>query len=127
MILIGILIGLLFLRTDVEATILRLPGQLFQHKGDKISNIYTFRIINKTNNDFDDIHFKLHDKQGVIKVVGENDFKVLKQGMAQGTLFIEIDQYLLNSDRTKIKIDVYNNNNKIESTTTNFLSPRSFD
>lgn len=126
-ILIGILIGLLFLRTDVEATILRLPGQLFQHKGDKISNIYTFRIINKTNNDFDDIHFKLHDSKGTIKVVGENDFKVLKQGMAEGTLFIEIDQYLLNNDRTKIKIDVYNNNNKIESTTTNFLSPRSFD
>ena len=60
-------------------------------------------------------------------MVGQNDFKVLKQGMAEGTLFIEIDQYLLNSDRTKIKIDVYNNNNKIESTTTNFLSPRSFD
>ena len=126
-ILIGVLIGLLFIRTDVEATILRLPGQLFQHKGDKISNIYTFRIINKTNTDFDDIHFKLHDKLGIIKVVGKNDFKVLKQGMAEGTLFIEIDQYLLNSDRTKIKIDVYNNNNKIESTTTNFLSPRSFD
>ena len=126
-ILIGVLIGLLFIRTDVEATILRLPGQLFQHKGDKISNIYTFRIINKTNTDFDDIHFKLHDKLGIIKVVGKNDFKVLKQGMAEGTLFIEIDQYLLNSDRTKIKIDVYNNNNKIESTTTNFLCPRSFD
>lgn len=126
-ILIGVLIGLLFIRTDVEATILRLPGQLYQHKGDKISNIYTFRIINKTNTDFDDIHFKLHDKLGIIKVVGKNDFKVLKQGMAEGTLFIEIDQYLLNSDRTKIKIDVYNNNNKIESTTTNFLSPRSFD
>lgn len=126
-ILIGVLIGLLFIRTDVEATILRLPGQLFQHKGDKISNIYTFRIINKTNTDFDDIHFKLHHKLGIIKVVGKNDFKVLKQGMAEGTLFIEIDQYLLNSDRTKIKIDVYNNNNKIESTTTNFLSPRSFD
>ena len=126
-ILIGVLIGLLFIRTDVEATILRLPGQLYQHKGDKISNIYTFRIINKTNTDFDDIHFKLHDKLGIIKVVGKNDFKVLKQGMAEGTLFIEIDQYLLNSDRTKIKIDVYNNNNKIESTITNFLSPRSFD
>jgi hypothetical protein len=30
--LTGILIGLLFLRSDVEASILRLPGQLFQHK-----------------------------------------------------------------------------------------------
>jgi cytochrome c oxidase accessory protein FixG len=126
-ILIGILIGLLFLRTDVEATILKLPGQLFQHKGDKISNIYTFRIINKTNNDFDDIHFKLHGTKGTINVVGQNDFIVLKQGMAEGTLFIEIDQYLLNSDRTKIKIDVYDNNTIIETTTTNFLSPRSFD
>jgi hypothetical protein len=29
-ILTGILIGLLFLRSDVEASILRLPGQLFQ-------------------------------------------------------------------------------------------------
>ena len=43
-ILIGVLIGLLFLRTDVEAVILRLPGQLYQHKGENISNIYTFKI-----------------------------------------------------------------------------------
>jgi polyferredoxin len=58
-ILVGILIGLLFLRNDVEANILRLPGQLFQHKGENISNIYTYKIINKTNNDFNDVHFKL--------------------------------------------------------------------
>jgi hypothetical protein len=63
------LIGLLFLRSDVEASILRLPGQLFQHKGDNISNIYTFKIINKTNNDFD-IHFKLVGINGSLKVVG---------------------------------------------------------
>ena len=31
------------------------------------------------------------------------------------------------SDKTKIKIDVYDGNKKIESSTTNFLSPRSFD
>jgi polyferredoxin len=70
-ILTGILIGLLFLRSDVEASILRLPGQLFQHKGDNISNIYTFKIINKTNNDFDDIHFKLVGINGSLKVVGK--------------------------------------------------------
>ena len=126
-ILIGVLIGLLFLRTDVEATILRLPGQLFQHKGDNISNIYTFKIINKTNNDFNDIHFKLVGIKGTLKVVGEQDLKVPRQGMNEGTLFIEISQFLLESDKTKIKIDVYDGNKKIESSTTNFLSPRSFD
>ena len=46
-ILIGLLIGMLFLRNDVEATILRLPGQLFEHKGENISNVYTYKIAQK--------------------------------------------------------------------------------
>ena len=126
-ILTGILIGLLFLRTDVEATILRLPGQLFQHKGDNISNIYTFKIINKTNTDFNDIHFKLVSIKGTLKVVGKQELKVSKQGMSGGTLFVEINQNLLDSDKTKLKIEVYDGDEKIETSTTNFLSPRSFD
>ena len=125
-ILIGVLIGLLFLRTDVEAVILRLPGQLYQHKGENISNIYTFKIINKTNDDFDDIHFKLVGIKGTLKVVGQQDFIVTKQGMNEGTLFVEINQYLLESDKTKLKIEVYNHNKKIDKATTSFLSPRSF-
>jgi cytochrome c oxidase accessory protein FixG len=127
LILMGILTGLLFLRTEVEATVLRLPGQLFQHKGDNISNIFTFKIINKTNDDFNDIHFKLHDVKGTIKVVGEQEFKIKRQGSAEGTLFVEINQYQLESDKTKLKIDVYNGNKKIETATTSFLSPRTFN
>jgi hypothetical protein len=123
----GILTGLLFLRTEVEATILRLPGQLFQHKGDNISNIFTFKIINKTNDDFNDIHFKLHDVKGTIKVVGEQQFKIKRQGSVKGTLFVEINEYLLESDKTKLKIEVYNGNKKIETATTSFLSPRTFN
>jgi len=126
-ILIGILLGLLFLRNDVEVSILRLPGQLFQHKGTNISNIYTFKIINKTNNDFNDIHFKLIGIKGSLKLVGQQDFKVHKQGMNNGTLFIEINPYLLESDKTKLHIEVYNGDKKISSSSTSFLSPRSFD
>jgi cytochrome c oxidase accessory protein FixG len=126
-ILIGILTGLLFLRTDVEAVFLRLPGELFQHKGDNISNIYTFKVINKTNNDFNAIHFKLVGINGTLKVVGEQDLKVPKQGMKSGSLFIEINQYLLESDKTKLEIEVYEGTKKIETSVTTFLSPRSFD
>ncbi len=126
-ILTGVLIGLLFLRSDVEASILRLPGQLFEHKGENISNIYTFKIINKTNTDFIDIHFKLVGITGTLKVVGKQVLKVPKQGMNNGTLFVEINQNLLEIDKTKLRIEVYNGNEKIETATTNFLSPRSFD
>ncbi|WPR70978.1 cytochrome c oxidase accessory protein CcoG [Flavobacterium sp. NG2] len=126
-ILVGILLGLLFLRNDVEATILRLPGQLFQHKGENISNVYTFKIINKTHNDFNDIHFELKDIKGKLNIVGKSEFKVPKQGMSSGTLFIEINQYLLESDKTKLLIEVFEGDKKVETTTTTFLSPRSFD
>lgn len=126
-ILISLFIGLLFLRNDVEATVLRLPGQLFQHKGDKISNVYTFKIVNKTVKDYDKVHFELINQKGEIKMVGNKTFFVQKQGMSEGTMFIEINQFILKSDNTKLKIGVYNGDQLLETAKTSFLSPRSFD
>jgi cytochrome c oxidase accessory protein FixG len=127
LILMGILTGILFLRKDVETDILRLPGQLFQHKAENISNVYTFKVVNKTVHDFKDIHFELLSQKGSIETVGKDHFKVPKQGMAQGTFFIEINQYLLNSDKTVLKIGVYEGSHLIETRKTNFLGPRSFN
>jgi polyferredoxin len=126
-ILIGILSGLLFLRAEIETSILRLPGQLFQHKGNNISNVYTFKIINKSNNEIKDVHFKLKDIKGTLNVVGKQNLVVPRQGMSSGTLFIEINKYLLESDKTKVEIEVYEGDELIQTTATNFLGPRSFD
>ena len=126
-ILTGIFIGMLFLRNDVEATVLRLPGQLFEHKGENISNVYTYKIVNKTTKDFNDVHFKLADPKGEAKKVGAAHFKVPKEGMISGTLFIEINPAFLNGDKTKITLEVYDGNRLIETETTNFLGPRSFN
>lgn len=126
-ILIGILMGLLLLRNDVEVSVLRLPGQLFQHKGEYISNVYTYKIINKTSNDFKDIHFEIVSHKGTINKVGKSHFTLPKQTISQGTLFIEISQYSLESDKTKLKIGVYNGTKLLGTTDTNFLGPRNFD
>ncbi len=126
-ILTGILIGMLFLRNDVEASVLRLPGQLFEHKGENISNVYTYKIINKTTRDYNNIHFELVSHDGTIKTVGNQEFTLPKQGVSQGTLFIEIGQQSLESDKTKLRIGVFDGEILLESTTTNFLSPRKFN
>jgi cytochrome c oxidase accessory protein FixG len=126
-ILTGVFIGMLFLRNEVEATILRLPGQLFQHKGDKISNIYTFKIVNKTSVNFDHVHIELLNPKGEVTMVGPHDFKVPREGITEGTLFIEIKQALLESDKTKLTLEVFNGTNLIDTESTNFLGPRSFD
>lgn len=127
LILIGILTGLLFLRSNVETKILRLPGQLFEHKNGNISNVYTYKIANKTARDFDKVTIKLIQPEGKIILVGNKMIKIPKEGMVQGTLFIEIPQKLLQSDKTEVQLEIYNNEELIDQTKTNFLGPRSFN
>ncbi|TXD56549.1 cytochrome c oxidase accessory protein CcoG [Polaribacter sp. IC066] len=127
LILTGVLIGMLFLRNDVEATILRLPGQLYQHKENNIiSNVYTYKVINKTTKDIEDVSYKILSHKGVIKLVSNHHFIIPKQGLAEGTLFIELPTSILKGDNVAIEIGVFSGDQLIETTKTNFLGPRSY-
>ena len=127
-ILIGVLIGMLFLRNDVEASVLRLPGQLFEHKENNIiSNVYTFKLVNKTSNAIDNVHFELISHEGTIKLVSNNNFSIPEKGLAEGTLFIEVNASTLSGDKDRVEIGVYSNEVLIETTSTSFLGPRSFN
>ena len=126
-ILVGVLIGMLFLRNDVEATILRLPGQLYERKeNNMISNVYTYKLINKTTSKIEDVHFELLSHKGTIELVTHKNFTVPKQGLAEGTLFIEVNASALKGDKDKVKIGVYSGEELIETTQTAFLGPRSY-
>ena len=126
-ILIIVLITMLFLRNDVEATVLRLPGQLYETKENNIiSNVFTYKLINKTSVDIEDISFKLVSHKGEIKLIGTNELHIDKQDYSEGTLFIEIPRGSLKDSKESLKIGVYSKEKLIETTTTNFLGPRSF-
>ncbi|SFN75369.1 cytochrome c oxidase accessory protein FixG [Bizionia echini] len=127
-ILVGVLTGLLLLRNDVEANVFRLPGQLYEHKeGSIISNVFTYKLVNKTTKEIENITFKLRKYEGTINVVSNSQtFNVPPQGLSEGTLFIEIDQKALSGDKNKLMIEVYSNDDLIETTTVNFLGPRSY-
>ncbi|WP_298121450.1 cytochrome c oxidase accessory protein CcoG [Flavobacterium sp.] len=126
-ILIGVFIGMLFLRNDVEATILHMPGQLFQHEGKNISNIYNYKIINKTEGAFNNVTFKLVGISGEVKMVGNQSVVVPNQGVAQGTLFIKLPESTLKGEKMEIEIEVLNDKKVIETATTNFNGPRNFN
>jgi cytochrome c oxidase accessory protein FixG len=126
-ILISVFIGMLFLRNDVEANIFRLPGQLYERKGENlISNVYTYKIVNKTTHDIKDVKFKLLSHKGKIETVTHQDFEVAAQQLAEGTLFIVINQGALKGDKDRIKVGVYSGDELIETTSTAFLGPRSY-
>jgi cytochrome c oxidase accessory protein FixG len=127
-ILIGVLIGMLFLRNELEANILRLPGQLYERKeGNIISNVYTYKLVNKTSSDIPDVNFKLLSHKGKIQMVSQDTFEVPAQELAEGTLFIEINGAALSGDKDKLKIGVYSKGELIETTTARFLAPRSYN
>ncbi len=127
-ILTGILVGMLFLRNDIEANILRLPGQLYERKeGNIISNVYTYKLINKTNKDIANVSFKLHSHKGTIEVVTHEKFEVPAQQLSEGTLFIEINNSGLDGDKDKLEIGVYSGEDLIETTSARFLAPRSYN
>lgn len=126
-ILVGVLSGLLFLRSDVEANILRLPGQLYEHKENNIiSNVFTYKLLNKTTKNIDDIHFVLKSPKGTINTVKQGEIVVPAQDLAQGTLFIEINNSALSGDKNRAVIEVYSGKNLIETTSVTFLGPRSY-
>jgi hypothetical protein len=128
-ILIGVLLGMLALRNDVEARVLRLPGQLYEKKENNIiSNVYTYKLVNKTTKDIEDVSFKLRGVDGTIKLVStEDSFVVESQGLAEGTLFIELNQNDLSGDKNELMIEVYSKDELIETTTVSFLGPRTFN
>ncbi|MBC2845815.1 cytochrome c oxidase accessory protein CcoG [Winogradskyella flava] len=128
-ILIGVLAGMLALRNDVEARILRLPGQSYEQKENNIiSNVYTYKLVNKTANSIENVSFKIRGAEGEIKLVSVTDeFKIEAQGIAEGTLFIEMKQSNLSADKNKLRIDVYSHDELIETTTVGFLGPRNYN
>jgi len=93
-----------------------------------ISNVFTYKLVNKTTKDINNISFKLRKFKGTVKMVSTTEnFKIPAQELEQGTLFIEINKSELSDDRIKLIIEVYSKDELIETTTVNFLGPRSYN
>lgn len=119
--LLVVMVSLLIFRSDVETSILRTPGIMYQTREDgSISNLYNIKVINKTNTQYN-LDLKLNGIEGKIEWVG--DGLKFKEGVAQGAAFIVIDKADLKGLKTKIKIDVVDQNEVLEQVNTTFMGP----
>lgn len=118
--LISIISTLLINRTDVELSILRTPGLLYQEQpNNKISNIYDLKIINKTFNSFN-INLKLLGINGEIKIIGK-DLKTEPQGITEAKFMVILDKNEIKKLNTNITIAVLKDNKIIDKFNTSFL------
>jgi cytochrome c oxidase accessory protein FixG len=114
---------LLSSRNDIEAIVLRMPGQLFQTVDENtLSNVYNFKMINKTNEEMN-LGLSLMNSNGKLQLVGGDSIKVKAGELAEGALLIYLKKDELKSRNTDLKIGVYQGDRLIETVETSFNGP----
>lgn len=122
-ILVVILSALLLSRKDVDATIMRAPGMLFQEKGtDSISNLYNIKVANKTMRQVP-LQLRLENLSGKVDIVGGKVIPVKQDEEGAGTFFIILPRGEVRARKTVLHIGLYEGKKKIDEINTNFLGP----
>jgi len=115
---------LLYLRSDVEATVLRAPGSLFQLMPDgHFSNLYTVRVVNKTSREMP-VELRLENPAGSLSVMGQGSIVVAPQKLSENSVLIELEPSGMKSGATPLIIGVYSGGRKVETLKTAFIGPR---
>ena len=121
--LAGLLAFLVFTRSDVQTTLLRAPGALFQQMPDgHYSNLYTVRVVNKTSRSIP-IELKLRNPPGDLQVLG-NGMRVGPEGHAETSVLVTLDPRVLQPGTTPLVIGVFSQGKHIDTIKTAFLGPR---
>lgn len=121
--LMGLMSVLLFTRQDVEATILRTRGTLFQDLGDgQYSNIYDLSIVNKT---FEDIPLELQVLEGNAKLQLIGDpIQVQAESEFKGKFMLRISEEQFTSRQLDIRVGIFQDGQLIDQQITSFITPR---
>jgi hypothetical protein len=121
-VLVGVIATLIVMRSDVEASVLRTPGILFQeHPDGRISNLYNYKVVNKTSRDMS-LRFELIGAEGDIELVGKAIY-LERAALAQGALFIKLDKARLKGTKTTLTIGVFSGDRLLEEISTSFVGP----
>ena len=122
-ILAGLLSFLLATRKNVDGTIVRAAGMLYQERGDdSISNLYVIKVINKTINDVP-LTLKLENAPGRIIEAEGRSIHVKKEDQGKGSFFIVLPRNFINRRKMNLKIGLYEGIQQITVLETNFMGP----
>lgn len=122
--LLSVFVFLLSTRKQVETTLLRTPGMLYQKTAEgKISNLYSIEFVNKT---FDELPITLQLIEPVgatIKLVEGENVIVHKESVAKVSFFLLLEPNQVKRLNTSVKIQVLSNGKLIEEMKTKFNGP----
>jgi cytochrome c oxidase accessory protein FixG len=128
-VLIGLLILIAFLfsiRTDIESTILRQKGTMFQeYDSNHYSNIYMIQVINKTRKTLQ-VDLKLDEPEGEIQLIG-GPLVVKKGEVGEAQFLVLIKKSDLKSSNTEVEFEVKSEGKKMDEIKSTFVGPNALD
>ncbi len=121
--LMSILGFALMTRSDVETTVLKVPGTLYQREPGLITNLYNIEFVNKTFADLElEIKVESPGSAKIFKVDGKA-ILVPAEGMVKEVYFIKIPEHQITNARTVVTLGVFNNGKKLETIKAKFIGP----
>lgn len=122
LLLMGFIMALLLFRSDIETSMLRTPGISFQElPGNKISNLYTIKMINKTSRAIN-IQVKPLSAHCELKLIGKS-LIIPPQGTAETAAFLILNKADIKKIKTKLEIGIYSEGKELETVSTTFIGP----
>jgi len=122
--LLSVLGFTLLTRTDVETTVFKVSGTLYQRTDDGyITNLYNIEFVNKT---FDEISLQikvLSPSFATINRVDGTSIVVPAEDMLKGICFIKIPAKEIKSAKTVVVVGIYNRENLVEEVSVKFIGP----
>ena len=126
LVLLAVTTSLFVVRSDVEATILRIPGSIYQEYGpDKYANIYKIQLVNKKRQDLP-VNLELSLVEGEVIFIGDA-ISAVRGKVTEANFMVVIPKENLKSSNTEIDIGIFSEGRKLSSFKTNFIGPASLD
>jgi cytochrome c oxidase accessory protein FixG len=123
-VLLTILSFTLATRSDVETTILKVPGTLFQKTDDGFfTNLYTIEFVNKTFGEMP-LRLRVESPASATLVIPEGELILLpSEGLLKRMCFIKIPASDIVEARTVVFIGVYRDSELLETVKVKFIGP----
>lgn len=122
--LLMILSALLYTRKDIDITIIRTAGMLYQERGkDSITNLYNIKLINKTTRE-EKVHIQMPFTTGRIQMIGKNEIIIPVEGQTAASFFVVLPMREIHNRKTPVTIQVVQGNTTLSQQATNFLGPQ---
>ncbi len=122
LVLMSVLSGLLISRSDIETTILRAGGTLYQLRDNgTVSNLYSAELVNKTSKVVK-FELKPSDENVKIEFIRKED-KINKGGSVKVTFFVIRPQKEISKYKSEIGLKVISDGKLIDELNTNFIAP----